>query len=146
MRIQKELECLRPFIECADGLIPVRKIKRIRGFKIPLQFMEAVDGALIKDIDSRYIVTLRTYNIRAKRIGKRSFKQTRHQAAYLENLLHTLAHELAHIRHWEHTPEHFLLMSRIQKRFYKVLKTLNVKDTYQTWKKELANGISRQSA
>jgi len=46
-------------------------------------------------------------------------------------VLITLAHELAHLKHWEHTPEHFKLQTQILARFAKVLKDLGIKDTYQ---------------
>jgi len=128
-KFNKDVAWLEPFFLKAKGLVPIQKITKIRGFSVPLDKIECIDGQMTKYLPGGPIViTLRTHNQlhRANQNGTNT--AYRHKRRMICDMLLTLAHELAHLKHWEHTPEHWELECKIVRRFISELKRQGIKD------------------
>lgn len=118
-KFYKNVKFLEPYFKAAANLVPLDKVKQIKGYYVRLGSVERGYGAILRANNNK------TFNITIK------IKQSSGQKEYLIVVLDTLAHELAHLKHWEHTPGHMKLQSKILIEFAKVAKQLNVKDTYK---------------
>jgi len=101
IRIQNGLQQFRPFLLAAAAYIPLSRISCVRIVNKKNCRWEGEYNYITK--------TITIYNPNSKT---------------LEEQLHVLAHELAHVRHEEHTPEHFILMGSLLQLFGTVLKQL----------------------
>jgi len=120
----KNVQFLEPYFNSAKNLVPIEKVKYIKGYSVINGLIERGYGAILRNRDNK------TFNITLK------IKQSNGQNEYLIVVLDTLAHELAHLVHWEHTAEHLELQTQILNRFSKVAKQLGVQDTYMRINKE----------
>ena len=125
-RIHKQLEWIRPFLLSVQDIINLERLSWVKGYKVQLNKQDHGYATILRSNNNKVF----NINIKTARNLKVNNKKT-HCPEYLEIFLLTLAHELAHIHHWEHTPEHFELQVKVLRRFSKVLKQLNVKDTFQ---------------
>jgi hypothetical protein len=125
-KISPELEWLRPFLDSAAGLCNTARVKTIRGYAVPMDKSEQQDAQILVDNKTKQAdILIRVMNHRssAGRVVRRS-------PSYVSEVLDHFAHELAHLKHWEHTPEHFKLQTRIMRRFASVLKEQGITDTW----------------
>jgi hypothetical protein len=127
-KFNKNVAWLEPFFAKAKGLVPIHKVSAIKGFSVPLEKTECVDGQMTKHEDGYIVITLRTHNqiLRANQNGTNT--AYRHKRRMICDVLLVLAHELAHLKYWEHTPEHWELECKIIRRFISELKRRGVKD------------------
>ena len=123
MKIQKNIEWLKIFIDSVDDLVPLHKVKRVMGYKVSAKKEEGGYASIVRT-GNKYSINLKlTNNYREK--GKRLRRNT-----HLATILESLAHELGHIHFWEHDSDHFELTGKILVRFSKVMKKIGVKNTY----------------
>lgn len=109
-----------PYVNSVKDLVNLKKLTRIKGFKVSLNKSEQIDGQLTRYLsDNTHVLTIRTHTITNGEYRKRT----------LEAMLFTLAHELAHLKEWDHCVEHYALQLKILNRFTKVLKKQNITNT-----------------
>lgn len=116
---QKNLEWLRPFVQSASTLVPTQRIVRIQGYKMGYKGQDFTEGTIYtkrSDGGGEALISLATHLFNSK--GPRAYV----------NILQTLAHELAHLKHWDHSPEHWALESKIALRFARVARSLDIRD------------------
>lgn len=112
--VSQELVWLAPYLFAIDDLIPLSKISNIKYYTNRKNCKSHHKAIIHRSGNNKsFSIILRT----DKKQGKRS-RPFRYEQ---EDLLFNLAHEISHIAHWEHDEAHFLLMSRIFKRFAHVL-------------------------
>lgn len=128
MKLAPQDEWLRPYINSAGKLVPLKKLYGVRGFKVALDRLEDADGRIATSDFRKFVITVRVDSQAWKHAGKGKFKAVRHSPRTLEDVLFTLAHEMAHIKYWAHTHNHALLSARILARFYKTAQKLGVTD------------------
>ena len=128
IKFSKNTEWLRPFIVASGKYVPIEKLRKVHGFRVAKGLEEQVDGSILK-WNGKFSINLRMQNLKE---DKKKYQNVRYEA-----LLVVLAHELAHMLEWEHTPEHFRLMTQIMRRFVRVLRNLPVEDTSLMWDKRL---------
>jgi hypothetical protein len=131
IKIERNAKWLIPFINEVKDLVDFTKIKKIRGYWIPLDKMAQADAWCTRDEDGKYIVSVQIYEKIMKRTGKKTFKFVGYQYQCLAETLNSLAHELAHVRYWEHSINHNMLRLKIEWRFNEVLRQRRVKDVWQ---------------
>jgi hypothetical protein len=107
---------LEPFFNSAKGLVPLEKVKYVKGYKVVDKNARNFGGLLRKNYKS-YNITLKIFDANDRE-------------EFIAVILDTLAHELAHVVHWEHTPDHLKLQAKILVRFATVAKQLDIEDTY----------------
>ena len=134
IKFSKNTEWLAPFIAAASRYVPIEKLRKVHGFRVAKGLEEQVDGSILK-WHGKFSINLRMQNLKD---GKK-YQNVRYEA-----LLVVLAHELAHMLEWEHTSEHFRLMSKIMLRFHRVIRKMSIKDTSLTWDKRFK--INKESA
>lgn len=123
MKISKRLKFLIPYLNKDVGkLVNLKKLKAIKTYTIPLNKFDDSDGAIIRYDTNHYVITLR--------ITKNNYLNQTQSLEYLYNILEALAHEISHLKHWNHTPDHYVLTNKIGTLFGKMLKKQGVKDTY----------------
>jgi hypothetical protein len=116
---------LEPFWEASKDLISPR-IQRIRGYQVPLNKEHRCEAQITQWTKGRYswfVIALATH---VHQVCKGEKCQKKKVSGYL---LRDFAHELAHTRHMDHSPDHWELQCKIERRFSKVLRELGVKDT-----------------
>lgn len=110
---------LEPYLHSVRDLVNIKRIIRIKGYKVPIDNAELIDASLTKYLAAgEYVMAIRTH----------SNAKSSHKKRSLENILIALAHELAHLKEWEHSIEHFKLELKILSKFTKVMTKLNIKD------------------
>jgi len=118
--LSNDLKWLIPYLEVIRDLVPFRNIKKIQYYKhrtcwefIYKKHHLAITHQLANN--KTYLIYIRTMLPKEKRIPLDKDEQ--------EDVLWFLAHELAHCvpGGWEHTKEHFRIMSEIFYRFGKIL-------------------------
>jgi hypothetical protein len=99
MKIVKELEWVRRYVDIASHLIPkIKQLKKISSMKGNKYRWQHCHG-LITYVDKRHFrITLYTtyHDMPSDQIKEYSTIDT----------LQYLAHELSHLEHWDHTPQH----------------------------------------
>lgn len=129
-KYNKNVKWLKPFVEAASKYINVKKITKVKGFRIPFSLQELTYATVTINRKNEISINVRIFN-QLKVKGK-----NKHKPASIAQILEHLAHELAHLGEWEHSPAHFELTARIQLEFAKVLRKLKIEDTYTTkWSK-----------
>lgn len=120
IKLSKDIEFLRPFIESAKSLIPLHKVKAIKTYKVNKRYMSRTYGATMESRQV-YVITLRAAHWVPKDKG--------YTVETLSMMLDTLAHELAHVKYFDHSYKHFRLQMLILLKFSDILKKLGIKDT-----------------
>lgn len=136
-RISKDIQWLSPFIQLARGLVPVDRVREIRSARTPLDKIERSVATCRRLPGGFYRITIKTHYQREKGAGDGTFTRTgyaRHNRFYL---LDSLAHELAHVKHWDHTPQHLLLQSKLLSRFARELE----RQGYRSIEDEQTGGV-----
>lgn len=123
-KFHKSVEWIKPFVKSANGLVDLKKLNVVRGYKVVPHKQIGTYASIIRNGNNKsFSINMLTHH--------NDVLTATQYPEYVEPFLDTLAHELAHIVHWEHTVEHFELKVRILARFSKVIKQLGIKDTYQ---------------
>lgn len=120
-RLAKDIQWLGPFLRLAKGLVPIHRIREIRTARTPLDKIEHSVATCGKLPGGFYRIVIKTHYQRQKAIGEGRFVHSgyaRHSKLFV---LDSLAHELAHVKHWEHTPQHLVLQSKLLLRFAREL-------------------------
>lgn len=112
---------LKPFVESSRTLVPLRKLKSIRGYRVTKGKQERSYGSMTNN-NGRYSMALLLQRVPKK-------KSDPYIDATLSGVLECLAHELAHLSHWDHTIEHFTLQCQILLKFCFVLTQEKIHDT-----------------
>lgn len=125
MKIQKNIKWIEPYVISVKNLVPLKQLDGISGYTIPMGKEQHQYAAIWYNKYGRkryhiYLALKNNYNI--VKIQK---------PQYLAAFLQYLAHELSHMKHTEHTPEHFELEAKILLRFARVLKKSGITDTYK---------------
>lgn len=121
IKISKDLEFLRPFIESAKGIIPLYKLLIVRSFKVRPGLEAQTYGSTLKhSIQDTYVINLRVYEW--------SKMKKKYKPETLTLVLDTLAHELAHLKYFNHSYKHFKTQALISLRFSDIIKKLGIKD------------------
>lgn len=115
----KNMLWLKPFVRAAKRFVPVERIMRVHGYRVP-KGREAIAFGRKFTFGNRYVITLL-----AEEWSKSKGKYVRDT---YEIVLDTLAHELAHTVHFEHSPDHHHLKYKIGMAFSKVLKKQGIMD------------------
>src|SRR5271157_1110437 len=99
MKYTKNVLWLEPFVESVEHLIPMEKIKVIRGYRVAKGLDEQTYGSTVtnKYGPTRHVISIRLEDLVTPR---------KHKNSRVATVLDTLAHELSHVVNWEHTPEH----------------------------------------
>jgi hypothetical protein len=129
MKITKELEWVREYIDKVEHLVPkVKHLKKISSKKGNRERWQHCHGLITYFDKKSYRITLYlTYHdLPSDKIKQYSTL----------DLLQYLAHELSHLIYWEHTPEHKMLECEILAIFMVKLK----KDGYTSEEDELRIG------
>jgi hypothetical protein len=116
-KLTKDVRWLEPYLRSASRLVPTHRLKAIRGFTVRAEEDFHFGRILTPDFKS-FTMTLALREQVGRRVSPR----------YIVDILQTFAHELAHLKHWEHTPEHWALEAKIAARFAKVAKRLKLPD------------------
>lgn len=123
-KFHKDVKWLEPYMNAVKDLVPIERVKQVRGFKVSVAKEVLTDASIVRFGNNKsFTINMRTHN-------NHIYAGTQRYEFIAETLIN-FSHELAHIIHWEHTPEHFKLQARIMLRFAKILKKLKVKDTYK---------------
>lgn len=99
MKIVKELEWVRDYIDVVSHLIPkINQLKKISLKKANKDYWQHVHGLITYFDKKSFRITLYVtyHDIRNDKI--RNYTTI--------DILHYLAHELAHLEHWDHTTQH----------------------------------------
>lgn len=115
----KNMAWLEPFMSAATGFVPVDKVMRVHGYRVPKGKTASVYGRKYT-LGNRYVITIlaEEWSRSSKGYVKDSY----------EIILDTFAHELAHTVYFEHTPEHYRLKCKILLSFSKILKKQGIID------------------
>jgi len=122
MKYLKGTGFLEPYVNSAKTVVPLKKLVRLRAYKVPLTKTIQTDGWCNHLGNGKYEISLRLWG--------RNNRSTRHETIFWEEALHSLAHELAHLKEWDHTPEHYELQARIMLKFTRILREQEVPDIY----------------
>jgi hypothetical protein len=134
IKLSKQLEWLRLFLPCARHYVSLKKIKRICGYKVPLNKAEDGVASCTKQDNGKYTIFLliRQQEMESRR-GRIKYTK-RHFDRCLNEILNDLAHELAHIPTWsqsgDHTCDRWILEGKLITSFARKAKRLKVKDTW----------------
>lgn len=127
IKIDEDFEWLWPFFLKAKKLVPIWRVKRIKGYYVPIQGVER-QSASITPVGKRFKIMLLSYFQRLTKSGKNTFKveawYSHQTGSYYESTLNSLAHELSHIVHWEHTADRLILEKRIDLMFSRLAKKM----------------------
>lgn len=122
-KFSKSLEWMVPFVYSVEHLVPLHKLKAIRGYSVKNGKEEQAYGSIIRR-SRYYTINLKTTINEVKNVKRKP------KPEFVARSLEVLAHELSHLVVWEHTSEHFALQAIILYEFAKVLKSLQIEDTY----------------
>lgn len=121
IKYSEQVLWLKPFVEEVKNIVPLYKLKSIKGYKVQRNKQEQSYGSLIKKDINNY-----TMNIKASSYDKRAKK---YMDSSMSIILDTLAHELSHLIYWDHDWKHFNLQTKILAKFVKILKKHKILDT-----------------
>ena len=127
-KYDKHTHWMKPFVESADGLVKVDKIRALLRIKAQEDRGQASLAICTKEHDGTYTIRMYTVIRDHKRLPNGLWKSKPFTSMRVYVILETLAHELAHLRHFRHPPEMFELKARLMKRFAKVAKDLGITD------------------
>lgn len=119
MRIQKKLSWLGQYIAIAAPIIPkVEYIILVREIFHQKNKIQRIHASLTQEcIFGTYVLSLYTGCVRCVP----NSSKTLYEPYSKIDILNTLAHELAHLDHWQHTPEHKILESKLTVHFMRHL-------------------------
>lgn len=128
MIVTANLQWLTPYLKAVAHIVPLDRIKTIKGYRVPLHHIENQEGALTRYKHKKKVtIALLTqmHKIKKAHIGELKIA-VRHvdmvkDPVFQERILCTLAHELAHLIHWEHNRRRFELETRIYRVFGRVM-------------------------
>lgn len=127
-KFSEDIVWLEPFYRAAEDLIPARRLKEVRGYRVPISRWICGDAMCLQKEDNSCVIMLRIKGHRGRR-----GKAVAQQRETIENVLMNFAHELAHVAqnygvgpgNW-HRIEHWELSLRINRRFLRVLRRYGV--------------------
>lgn len=124
MKTQNKTAWLLPYVESVKDIVPFKKIKQLKGYKVSAKRDAVQYGSCSRDDNGHFTINMRLY-----RYCPRS-KQ--HIPLYIGHLLETFAHELSHTIPgcWNHSAKHMKYTGIILQRFSNVIKKQGIKDTY----------------
>lgn len=113
--LSKELRWLMPYLEDIQDIVPFDRIKKISYYTKRKHHKKEHHKAITYRLgnNKNFNIVIRTKLPKAEQIPLRYWDQ--------EDVLFYLAHEIAHVLVWEHTTNHFVLMSEIFNRFAQTL-------------------------
>ena len=127
--LDDDLVWLLPYLMASRKFgVPVWRIREIKGYYVPEGKAEAQAAQTILHAGtSRYVITILKFHQSIMGDGE-TLRVTGYLEAsegfMFEGTLQTLAHELAHLVHWEHTPDRFVLETRILAGYARLAKRL----------------------
>lgn len=123
-KFHKDVAWLEPYMMAIKDLVPVERIKQVRGFRVSVDKEILTDASIIRATNNKsFVINMRTHsNYMHTHIQKYEF---------IAEILINFAHECSHLVYWDHTSDHFKLQAKIMTRFAKVMKKLKVEDTYK---------------
>lgn len=118
----KKVEWLRPFVESAKDLVPLKQITAVSGYRVKRGQIEQSYGSTVRQSKNKYSINIKIYDLTPN--GKD------YKGSHIYMILDTLAHELAHVKAgFDHTPEHYELTARIALKFSHILEKNGIIDT-----------------
>lgn len=124
IKIAKSLRWLSPFILEASRILSLRQIKTIKAYRVGIKRSTKSDGSIIGN-GRNYVITIRTHS---NELVNGKLAQC---PIATDAILFTLAHELAHLKEWDHTGDHFRLLSKLLMSFSLVMFRRKTKDYYK---------------
>lgn len=122
IKYNKKVEWLRPFVESAKDLIPLKQIINVSGYRVKRGQVEQSYGSTVRLSKNKYSINIKIYDLTVD--GKN------YKGSHIYMILDTLAHELAHVKAgFDHTPEHYELTARIALKFSHILEENGIIDT-----------------
>ena len=135
IKLPKNIEWLREYIDLAKSQVPVHRLDKLYVISASTNRSHKIHGVLNeltgrpKSYDLGMYLMYQSYTVGEAGVSIEL-------KAYSKiDILRTLAHELAHLKHWEHTPQHAILESKITVKFMKKLE----KEGYVSEEDEYAN-------
>jgi len=126
-KFYKNVVWLEPFFYTAKGLVPLSKVRTIRGYSVSyVTGHEATNASCVTETSRTFDINILTHHQRFQINDNGTYSPKRHRRRIAYDMLGDFAHELAHVVHWEHTPEHWLLECKIQRRFISLIKKWEV--------------------
>jgi hypothetical protein len=112
MIVNKKAEWLIPFVVCASSIIPkLKKLESLKLKKPTCGSYKPCHGSTEHDEwNDSYSILIHSHRTILKR---KNPYELRYEYYSVIETLECLAHELGHLGHWDHTPEHKILESRI---------------------------------
>lgn len=133
IKCSKAVEWLLPYIQCADGLVNLDKLKSITTFKVPVSKIKQTEACLTRYDAKNFRMTITLYEqVRVRHGNRYKVENVRHRLSYV---LDSLAHELAHLKQFDHKPAHLALQAKIMIRMAKVAEQQGITDLTLQWKK-----------
>lgn len=130
MKIDKHLLFLKPFIEASSSLVDLKRIKAIKAYRVPSHLCERSYASILREGNNKtFTININLWKHVLKGTGKKKYVE-KHKRQYLAFILDSLAHELAHVKYWGHPYGHFQLQVKIMAKFGKILRKMNIQDTY----------------
>lgn len=122
MKISKDLKWLIPFLDAARPLVPkMKKLKKISKNSAQTKKVHRSHAAISFFFETKhYEISMYLQYQKIRKFGDPSTVTLGYYTKI--DLLTSLAHELAHLYHWDHTPEHKTLESRLTILFMEMLK------------------------
>lgn len=121
VKYQQQVAWLEPFVKVSRGLVPLHKLRQVRGYRIPLGKREFTDGTCLTTNFKCFHINVKTHYQNMQHAGNNRLYADSHTPLPIYDVLNTLAHELAHLKEWDHTPAHWRLENRILRRFIRIL-------------------------
>lgn len=117
IKLSKDIEWLRPFIDITRYLVDLKKLTHIKSYRVRPGLNELAYG-MTHYSKNKFYITIRTT------------KWSKSKKQYLEldkgHIIDTLAHELSHLECWEHDIDHFDLQTRIMRLYIPLLRKYKV--------------------
>lgn len=123
IKLSKNLEWFRPYIDKVGHLVPIEGLEKIISIKPRKNQIKKHHAQLVEVKENgkvRRYISLNLYSWRLASINPTERKILTFSKV---DLLEYLAHELAHLVDWNHTPEHKTLEAKIKIVFMKHLKS-----------------------
>ena len=121
MKINKNMEWCRPFLNSAKDLIDFEQIAHVRGYIVPFNKIPRQEASITKLKNGKFIIAIRLNRAKGDR-------KTHYSRIFLPDVLDSIAHELSHATNWEHDASHMKLQYRIMQRFSNVVQKIQDKE------------------